>query len=384
MRKICVVTGSRAEYGLLRWIMEELQVDKALQLQIAVTGMHLSKEYGFTYKEIEKDGFKISHKIKIPLADDSSEGVAKSFAEAVPGFSTAFKKLKPDIIVILGDRYEILAAAISAMFARIPIAHIHGGEITEGAIDDTIRHSLTKMSHLHFTATEEYRKRIIQLGEQPSKVFNFGSPAIDFLKTVILPSKLDLEKKIGFKLGKINFLVTYHPETLSGANNEKAVKEMLKAFDPFPEAKIIFTKHNADSGGRIIGKTIEKYVYKNPGKAKLVTSLGRLYYLAAVKYCDMVLGNSSSGLIEVPAMKKPTVNIGSRQDGRIKAQSVIDCPAESGKIISAIRKALSKEFSAKLAKMISPYGNGGSSRKIKEVLKTADLNKIICKKFHNI
>lgn len=384
MRKICVVTGSRAEYGLLRWLMEEIKADKALELQVVVTGMHLSPEYGMTYKEIEKDGFKISHKIKISLNDDSPEGIAKSFAEAVPGFSTAFNRLKPDIIVILGDRYEILAAGISAMFSRIPIAHIHGGELTEGAIDDTIRHSLTKISHLHFAATKEYRKRIIQLGEQPSRVFNFGSPAIDYLKTVKLPSRTNLEKRTGFKLGKINFLVTYHPETLSGANNEKAVKKMLKAFDSFPEAKIIFTKHNADSGGRIIGKTIEKYIRGNPGKAKLVTSLGRLYYLAAVKHCDVVIGNSSSGLIEVPAMKKPTINIGSRQDGRIKAQSVIDCPAESVKITSAIKKALSKDFYAKLAKMKSPYGDGDSSRKIKEVLKKMDLNKIICKKFYNI
>jgi UDP-N-acetylglucosamine 2-epimerase (non-hydrolysing)/GDP/UDP-N,N'-diacetylbacillosamine 2-epimerase (hydrolysing) len=316
-RKICIVTGTRAEYGLLYWLMKEIQGDPDLELQTIATGMHLSPEFGLTYKKIEEDGFTINEKVEMLLSSDTPVGIAKSVGLGVIGFADALARQKPDIMVVLGDRFEILAAAQAAMIARIPIAHIHGGETTEGAIDEAIRHAVTKMAHFHFTAAEPYRRRIVQLGEAPERVMNYGAPGLDNIKKLKLLNRAAFEKAIKFSLGKMSFLVTYHPVTLSAANPDQSFKELTNALDQFPEAKIIFTKANADTAGRIINYNIEKYVKQNPQRAKVFTSMGQLLYLSAIKNMDIVIGNSSSGITEAPSFCKPTVNIGQRQRGRL-------------------------------------------------------------------
>ncbi len=384
-RKICVVTGTRADYGLLYWLLKEIKDDPDLELQIIATGMHLSPEFGSTYKIIEEDGFFTDAKVEMLLSSDTPVGIAKSIGLAIIGFADALDRLRPDILVLLGDRFEILAAAQAALAARIPVAHLHGGESTEGVIDEAVRHSVTKVSHLHFVAAEPYKKRVIQLGEEPERVFVFGTPGLDNIKRLKMLSKDEFEKTINFKLGKLNFLITYHPVTLLTENdNEKAIKELFKALEHFPDAKVIFTKPNSDTGGKIISQIIDVFVAKQPEKFISFVSLGQLKYLSAIKNVDVVIGNSSSGLIEAPALKKPTVNIGIRQQGRLKASSVIDCVENSEAITSAIKKALSKNFQNKLSKIISPYGTGDASHKIKEVLKIIPLDNLIIKKFHNI
>lgn len=383
-RKICVVTGTRAEYGLLFWLMKEIKGDPDLELQLIVTGMHLSPEFGLTYKAIEEDGFIINEKVEMLLSSDTPVGIAKSIGLATIGFADALDRLQPDILVILGDRYEILAAAQAALVAKIPVAHLHGGEVTEGVIDEAIRHSVTKMSHFHFVAAEPYRQRIIQLGESPERVLNFGTPALDNIKKLNLLNRKELEESIGFRLGKLNFLVTYHPVTLSDKGSEQPVNALLKALDNFPDAKIIFTKPNSDTGGRIIINLIDDYVAKRSHRAAAYTSLGQLRYLSAIKHVDVVMGNSSSGLIEAPAFKKPTVNLGDRQLGRLKAASVIDCKEDTESIVAAIKKALSPDFQYSLSKVVSPYGNGNASYKIKEYLKNVNLDGIIQKKFFDL
>lgn len=382
-RKICVVTGTRAEYGLLYWLMREIQDDPDLRLQIIATGAHLSPEFGLTYKKIEDDGFKISEKVEMLLSSDTPVGIAKSIGLATIGFADAFQHLHPDILVLLGDRFEILAAAQTAMVARIPIAHLHGGELTEGLIDDAIRHSVTKMSHFHFVANETYRQRVIQLGEHPDRVFNFGTPGLDNIKRLKLLDKAELEVAIDFKLKPIVFLVTYHPVTLYDSS-EQALVNLLRALDQFPEASIIFTKSNADTNGRILNEMIDKYAKNEEIQAKAFTSLGQTLYLSAVKNADVVIGNSSSGLVEAPALKKATVNIGERQKGRLKASSVIDCDESEEQITAAIHKALSPDFRASLCKVISPYGEGNASQRIKEHLKNADLDQVMLKRFYNL
>ena len=384
-RKICVVTGTRADYGLLYWLLKEIKNEPALELQIIATGMHLSPEFGSTYKIVEEDGFIIDAKVEMLLSSDTPVGITKSIGLAIIGFADALDRLKPDIIVLLGDRFEILAAAQAALAARIPIAHIHGGESTEGVIDEAIRHSVTKMSHLHFVAAEPYKKRVIQLGEEPDRVFNFGTPGLDNIKRLKLLTKNEFEKTINFKMGNLNFLITYHPASLlTEKDNEKAAKELFKALDNFPDARAIFTKPNSDSGGKIISQIIDDRVAKQPERFVSFVSLGQLKYLSAMQNVDLVIGNSSSGLIEAPALKKPTVNIGIRQQGRLKASSVIDCAENSEVITAAVKKALSKDFQAKLTKIISPYGTGDASHKIKEVLKTTPLENILFKRFYDI
>ncbi|MFH2047120.1 MAG: UDP-N-acetylglucosamine 2-epimerase [Pseudomonadota bacterium] len=383
-RKICVVTGTRAEYGLLYWLMKEIQDDPELKLQIIATGMHLSPEFGLTYQIIEADGFQIDEKVEMLLSSDTSVGITKSLGLGIIGFADAIARQKPDIMVVLGDRFEILAASQAAMIARIPIAHIHGGEATEGAIDEAIRHAITKMSHFHFTAAEPYRKRVVQLGEVPERVMNYGAPGLDNIKKMKLLSKTSFEKAIDFQLGKLSFLVTYHPETLSNTRPEKVFNELLNAIDKFPEASIVFTKANADAAGRIINHYIEKYVEKNPVRAKVFTSMGQLLYLNAVKNADVIIGNSSSGIIEAPAFHKPTVNIGQRQQGRLKADSVIDCKEKEQAIVDAITKGLSTEFKKILRNTKNPYGQGNASLKIKEYLKKVSLKNILMKKFYDV
>ena len=381
-RKVCVVTGTRAEYGLLYWLMREIKDDPELDLQIIATGMHLSPEFGLTYRVIEEDGFAIDEKVEMLLSSDSPVGITKSLGLGVIGFADALDRLRPNIIVLLGDRYEILAAAQAALIARIPIAHIHGGEATEGSIDEAIRHSITKMAHVHFVAAEPFRNRVMQLGEDPDKVFTVGAPGLDNIVKLKLLNRSEFESSIGFKLGELNFLVTYHPVTLHKEDPRRAVTELFTALDHFPDARIIFTKSNSDTDGRIIGQMIDRYVAERPARAIAVTSLGQLRYISAIKHMDIVIGNSSSGLIEVPFMKKPTINIGDRQRGRLNALSVIDCDETAEQIISAVNKALSPDFLSSLSEVASPYGEGNSSPRIKALLKTVDLDGILMKRFH--
>ena len=382
--KVCVVTGTRAEYGLLYWLMKEIQNDKDLQLQIIATGMHLSPEFGLTYKEIEKE-FKIDKKIEILLSSDTPVGISKSMGLAQISFAEAFDELKPDIVVVLGDRFEILAAASSALISRIPIAHIHGGEVTEGAVDEAFRHSITKMSHLHFTSTEEYKKRVIQLGEEPNRVFNVGAMGIENIKRLKLLSKEEFEKSIDFKLNKKNILVTFHPVTLENATAKEQFEELLSAIDELEETNIIFTKANADTDGRIINKMIDEYVNKNKDKSVAFTSLGQLRYLSALQFMDAVVGNSSSGILEAPSFKIGTINIGDRQKGRIKAKSVIDCKPKKEEIKKAFEKLYSKEFQKMLKNVKNLYEEDGyPSKKIVEVLKKSDLKNILKKRFYDI
>ncbi|PKM82393.1 MAG: UDP-N-acetylglucosamine 2-epimerase (hydrolyzing) [Firmicutes bacterium HGW-Firmicutes-14] len=383
-RKICVVTGSRADYGLLFWLLKEIQADPALELQVIATGMHLSHEFGLTYKIIEEDGFFLNAKVEMLMSSDSPVGITQSIGIGTIGFASALDGLQPDILVLLGDRYEILAAAQAALIASVPIAHIHGGETTEGVIDEAIRHAITKMSQFHFVAAEDYRRRVIQLGEMPERVLNYGAPGLDNIKRLKLLNREELEQSINFKFGQINFLVTYHPETLEKSGPQKALTEIFKALDHFPEAKVIITKHNADTYGRIIGRMIDVYASKHPGRVTVYTSLGQLNYLSAMKIMDLVIGNSSSGIIEAPALKRPSINIGNRQTGRLKAASIIDCTENSQSIISAIKKALSHEFQIMLPGVSSLYGCGHTSAQIKEFLKTVDIDTVLMKKFYDI
>lgn len=382
-RKICVVTGTRAEYGLLYWLMKEIEADKELQLQLIVTGMHLSPEFGLTYKEIEKE-FKIDKKIEMLLSSDTAVGISKSMGLAQISFSESFEELKPDILVVLGDRYEIFSAVSTAMIAKIPIAHLHGGEITEGAFDESIRHSITKMSHLHFTATDEYKNRVIQLGEHPNTVFNVGGMGIESIKRLKLLSREEFEKSIDFRLNKKNILVTFHPVTLENLTAKEQFQELLDAIDELEDTNIIFTKANSDTDGRVINQMIDEYVAKNSHKSIGFSSLGQLRYLSALKFVDSVVGNSSSGLLEAPSFKIGTINIGDRQKGRIKAESVIDCEAKKVEISKAFGEIYSKEFQEKLKNVESPYGENCPSNQIVEVLKNVNLASILKKSFYDL
>ncbi|TFE29039.1 UDP-N-acetylglucosamine 2-epimerase [Cohnella luojiensis] len=382
MRKLCVVTGSRAEYGLLFWLMKEIQDDPELGLQLVVTGMHLSPEFGLTYRQIEQDGLQIDAKVEMLLSSDTPVGLTKSMGLGLIGFADVFERLRPDTVVLLGDRYEIMVAAQAAMIARIPIAHLHGGESTEGVMDEAIRHSISKMAHLHFTATEKYRQRVIQLGEQPDKVFNVGAVGLDNVHRLTLLNREQLEQSLSFELGIRCFLVTYHPLTLSRQSPAEYMEMLLRALDHFKDAKIIFTKSNADTDGRIISRMIDEYVNENRERAVSFVSLGQLKYLSLLKYVDAVIGNSSSGIIEVPMFRKPTVNIGQRQKGRVKGSSVIDCGDTCQEIIESVQLALSPEFQAKLPDCKSLYGEGNSAPVIKEILKTVPLEGILFKTFY--
>ena len=327
VKKVCVITGTRAEYGILFNTLKELKKSKKINLQIIASGTHMERSYGLTYKLIENDGFIIDKKVKIikNSKEDSDFEIAKITSLAVYKFALAFKKLKPDLILVVGDRYEILAAAVAATLLKIPIAHIHGGEITEGSWDNTIRHCITKMSHLHFTATEEYYKRVIQLGEEPSRVFNVGGSGIENIKRLNLLSREELEKSINFKLNTKNVLVAFHPSTLENNTSKKHFLELLNSIDELENTNIILTKSNSDTDGRIINQLIDEYTSKNLNKSIGITSLGQLNYLSCLQYIDFIIGNSSSGLLEAPSFKIGTINIGNRQKGRIKAESVIDC-----------------------------------------------------------
>lgn len=382
--KVCIVTGTRAEYGLLYWLLKGLKEDNGLELQIIATGMHLSPEFGLTYKIIESDGFFINKKIETLVSSDTAIGISKSMGLTQIGFSEAFEELKPDLVVVLGDRFEIFSAVSAAMIARIPIAHCHGGEATEGLIDEPIRHSITKMSHLHFTSTEEYRKRVIQLGENPNTVFNVGALGIENINKLELLSKEKFEESINFKLGKKNALVTFHPVTLENNTAETQFRDLLKVLEEQKDLNIIFTKPNADTNGRAIIDLIDKYVSAHNENTISFISLGQLRYLSALKHVDVVIGNSSSGLLEVPSFKIPTINIGDRQRGRIKAASVIDCEPEYKSVKKALEKAFSEEIKNICLNMVNPYGEKNPSTDIIKHIKNADLGNIIKKKFFDI
>ena len=384
-RKICIVTGTRAEYGLLYWLMKEINADPDLQLQLIATGMHLSPEFGLTYQQIETDGFAIDAKVEMLLSSDSPVGIAKSIGLGVIGFADVLDRLKPDILVVLGDRFEILAAAQAAMVARIPIAHIHGGEATEGLIDEAIRHAVSKMSHLHFTAAEPYRKRVIQLGESPERVFNTGAVGLDNLTQLNLLNRAELEKALDLKLSPAPvILCTYHPVTLSEDDADYALKQLFKALDRLPSTRVVFTKGNADAGGRVINQMIDDYALKNQERVAAFVSLGQVHYLSLLREVGVVLGNSSSGIIEAPTARTPTVNIGDRQRGRLKAPSIIDCDESTDSILIAIEKALSSDFQKIAAKGETYFGEGGASKRIKQVLKETSLEGILLKHFHDL
>ena len=382
-KKVCVVTGSRADYGALYWVLKEIESDNEFKLQIIATGMHLSQEFGLTYKEIEKD-FKINRKIDMLLSSDTNVGISKSMALAQIGFADAYSDLNPDMLLILGDRYELLSAASVAMVFRIPIIHLSGGERTEGVYDESIRHSITKMSHLHFTTTKEYKNRVIQLGEHPNRVFNVGGMGIENIKKLKLLSKKEFEESINFKLNKKNILITFHPVTLENNTSKKHFQELLDTVDELEDTNIIFTKTNSDTNGRIINKMIDEYAEKNPHKSVGFSSLGQLRYLSALQYIDAVVGNSSSGLIECPSFKIGTINIGDRQRGRIKAKSVIDCPPRKKDIKRSFEIIYSKPFQKLLKTVYNPYDKGLSSKKIVKILKKTKLQNIIKKSFFTV
>lgn len=383
-RRICVVTGTRAEYGLLRWLMEEIEKDRDLELQVVATGMHLSPEFGLTYRVIEEDGFRISEKVEMLLSSDSPVGIAKSIGVGTLGFADAFDRLRPDVVVVLGDRFEILAVAQAAMVARLPVAHLYGGEATEGLIDEPIRHAVTKMSHFHFVTAEEYRHRVIQLGEHPNRVFNLGAPGLDNIERLDLLDRSDLEGQLDFQLGVRSFLVTYHPVTLDRGNPKDRFDELLAALGDFPDAKIVFTKTNADTAGRVINRMIDDFVAANPDRSAAHVSLGQRRYLSLLQHVDTVIGNSSSGLLEAPSLGTPTVNVGPRQRGRLRAASVVDCDEERGEIRQAIETTLSEEFRSGLEGLTSPYGEVGASERIKDRLKSLSLDGVLMKEFYDL
>ena len=354
-KKICIVTATRAEYGLLYWLMREIKKDKKLELQIIVTGMHLSHEFGLTYKEIEKDGFKINKKIEMVLSADTSSSIVKSTGLGMIGFADALRDLKPDIVALLGDRYEILAAAYSATISRIPIAHFHGGEITLGVIDEPTRHSITKMSHFHFVSHKDYKKRIIQLGEHPKNIYLVGGLGVEYIKRAKLYEKKVLEKKINFKFSNKNILVTFHPVTLEIDTAKKQFENLLYALDKLKDTKIIFTMPNSDTEGRIIQKLITNYVNKNKLKSIVYTSMGQKKYLSTLKLVDAIIGNSSSGILEAPSFKIATVNIGDRQKNRVQGKTVINCGPEKKQILNALKKIYSKKFKKNILNTVSPY-----------------------------
>ena len=381
-RKVCVITGTRAEYGLLYWLLKEIQNDKELELQLIVTGMHLSPEFGLTYKEIEKE-FKINKKIEMLLSSDTPVGISKSMGLAQISFAEAYAELKPDILIVLGDRYEIFSCVSAAMIAQIPIAHLHGGETTEGAFDESIRKKNKKMSHLHFTAADEYKNTVIQLGENPSRVFNVGGLGIENIKRLKLLTKEEFEKSIDFKLNKKNILVTFHPVTLESSTAQEQFQELLNAVDELKDTNIIFTKANSDTDGRVINQMIDEYVVKNAHKSIGFTSLGQLRYLSALQYVDAMVGNSSSGLTEAPSFRIATINIGDRQKGRIKADSIIDCEPRKASITKVFEDIYTKNFQNALKIVNNTYGDGCASKKVIEEIKKVDLDNILKKPFYD-
>jgi GDP/UDP-N,N'-diacetylbacillosamine 2-epimerase (hydrolysing) len=382
-RKICVVTGSRADYGLLRLVMKGIEAEPSLILQIIATGMHLSSTFGLTYKEIEGDGFKIDQKVECLSSSDSPVAIAEATGKALSGCAKAFDELKPDLVLVLGDRFEICAASSAALLARIPIAHIHGGEVTAGAYDEAFRHSITKMSSIHFVATEEYKKRVIQLGENPSTVHLVGGLGVDAIKELKLLSKEEIEQRLSIKFLDKSLLVTFHPATLEAQAPEEQIRELLAALSNRPDVTLIFTMSNADTGGLEIMRQIKDFVEENDN-AYLFESLGQLNYLSCMAIVDGIVGNSSSGILEAPTLKVGTINIGDRQLGRTQSDSVINALSNKESIEKALKKLFSSEFKLTLATCSSPYGEGGASRKVLRVLSDFKFDEKPQKSFYDL
>lgn len=384
-KRICVITGTRAEYGLLKPVISRIEEEDELSLQLIVTGTHLSHEFGLTYEEIEKDGFTHNEKVEILLSSDTPTGIAKSMGLVLISFSEVYQRIKPDMIIILGDRYEMFAATAAAIVCRIPVAHLHGGETTEGAFDEAFRHSITKMSTLHFTSTEQYRKRVIQLGEVPETVFNVGALGVENVKKVDLLDLKELGDQIQFSLEGEFALVTFHPVTLEEHSAENQFNEVLKALSNVKDMKIIFTKANSDTDGRIVNSLIDEYVSQNKERCIAFHSMGIKRYLSAMKFCSMVIGNSSSGIIEAPTFRIPTINIGDRQKGRIQAASIINCDPVSKDIIDSIKHARTNEFRKALKNLTNPYEGENTSKNIVDIVKNSLKNNInLKKKFYDL
>ena len=378
-RKICIFTGTRAEYGLLKPLIDKLKQEPKIELQLLITGMHLSPEFGLTDQSIDIQGIKRVEKVEILLSSDTPIGISKAMGLGMISFSEAFSRLKPDLLVGLGDRFELFSAVSAALVANIPVAHIHGGELTYGAYDDAFRHSITKMAHLHFTSSEEYRQRVIQLGENPQTVYNVGSLGLENIKNMKLLTFRQLEESISFKLDKPFFVVTFHPVTLEKNTAEKQMKELINALGEFKTYKIIFTKPNADNEGRTIIKLMDDYVNNNPDQAIAFDSMGQLKYLSALKYCTMMIGNSSSGIIEMPFFNKPTINIGDRQKGRIMARAIIQCEPNRTSIKNAINMGLNISSKSNIIK-----SKNDASKKIKKILVSTRLSTLIKKEFYDL
>lgn len=380
MKNVCVITGTRADYGLLYWTLKALKEEETINLQLCATGMHLSPEFGLTYQQIEKDGFSIDYKVETLMSGDTGSAIAKSIGLGVIGFADAFQQLSPDLILVLGDRYEILAAVIAAMSARIPVAHCHGGELTLGAIDDAIRHTITKMSHLHFVSTIEYKNRVLQLGEQEENIHVVGALGLENLSKNLI-SKTEFEARIGRSLQPLNFIITYHPETLSTKTTSEQLNPLFEALDQFPNALMIFTQPNSDHEGRALNSYIKEYVNKNSNRAVFYPTLGSKAYLTALSLCDLVIGNSSSGIIEAPSFNTPTINIGDRQKGRIKAASVIDTTTDTENIVRAIEKGLSWNSESISRKNLNPYEGDQPAKDIVSIVKQ---EQVLNKSFNDI
>lgn len=383
-QKICVITATRAEYGLLKPLMVKIQNSSKFELKVLVTGAHLSPEFALTYKQIESDGFFIDEKVEMLLSADTGSSIVKSMGLGMIGYADAFSRLKPDAILVLGDRYEMLAVASSATAMKIPIIHISGGDITEGAYDDAFRHAITKLSHLHFTSTEEYRNRVIQMGEQPEFVFNVGAIGLDNVFTVSFLSREKLEEELGLKFKTYNYQVTFHPETLNNIAVEVQFKLLLDVIEKEEDSFFIFTKANADTDGRVINKMVDEFVIKHPTKSKAFTSLGTLRFLSVLKECDAIVGNSSSGIVEAPSLKTGTINIGNRQKGRVQATSIINSTLEETELKEAFLKIKDKLFKSNLSTVINPYGKGHTSEKIIDILENINFKDILIKRFYNL
>jgi GDP/UDP-N,N'-diacetylbacillosamine 2-epimerase (hydrolysing) len=381
-RKICVITGTRAEYGLLRLLMQGLHDESQCVLQLIVTGMHLSPEFGATYRAIEADGFRIDRKVEMLLSSDSAVGMGKSVGLGVIGFADAFEQLHPDLIVVLGDRFEILSAVTAALFARIPVLHLHGGEVTEGAMDESMRHAISKMSHVHCVAAEEYRRRVIQLGEQPESVHCVGGLGVDAIKQIKLLKRTELESALAFRLKSKNLLITFHPETLADGAAESQMAELLAVLGEMNDTGLLFTLPNADAGGREMISMLQDFGSKH-ANARVYPSLGQLRYLSCMALCDGVVGNSSSGLLEAPTLKKGTVNIGDRQRGRLQAASIINCRPVRQEIRAAITRLYTPAFQASLPDVGNPYGDGGATALVLALIKEIKLEGLIQKRFYD-
>lgn len=384
MRKICVYTSTRADYGLLRALIKEISESSKLSLQLLVSGTHLVSDQGMTIEEIYKDGFEPASCVDIDLTDDSSKGVCRSMGIAISEYGKFFAENTPDLLLVLGDRFEAFCCASAARVCCVPIAHIHGGETTQGAIDEAFRHGITKMAHLHFPCCDAYRSRIIQMGEPPQHVHNVGALGVENIRSLKLMERKDLEDAMNFKLDMPFFLVTFHPVTLEKNSFREQFVQLLGALDQYPHYKLIFTGSNADTGGRVINQMQKDYKKKYPERCLVVQSLGYLRYLSAMKLCDAVIGNSSSGILEAPALKVPTINIGDRQKGRVRTKSIVDCDPSKRSILAVLEKLKNKAFRSSLESMTIPFEKPGTSKMVKEILEKADLKDILKKFFYDI